>query len=84
MAEKRRGKYFSVVSTGRRGFSKLEEESVPQDIKKQTTWRMKKFNRWWVKKIECDLELMLPTELNGIFRRFNAEVEVSKERPVAN
>ena len=39
-----------------------------------------KIQRVVCKKIVCDLELILPTELNGILRRFYAEVKTNKKK----
>ena len=59
---------------------KLEADCVPINTKKQTSRGLKKFTQWLEKrKISCDLYTMSPTELNGILRKFFAEVKTNKK-----
>ena len=59
---------------------KLEADSVPVNTKKQTSWGLKKFTQWLEKrKISCDLHTVSPAELNGILRKFFAEVKTNKK-----
>ena len=59
---------------------KLEADCVPVNTKKQTSWGLKKFTQWLEKrKISCDLHTVSPTELNGILRKFFAEVKTNKK-----
>ena len=53
---------------------------MPVNTKKQTSWGLKKFTQWLEKrKISCDLHTVSPTELNGILRKFFAEVKTNKK-----
>ena len=59
---------------------KLEAHCMPVNTKKQTSWGLKKFTQWLEKrKISCDLHTVSPTELNGILRKFFAEVKTNKK-----
>ena len=59
---------------------KLEADCVPVNTKKQTSWGLKKFTQWIDKrKITCDLHTASPTGLNGIQRKFFAEVKTNKK-----
>ena len=59
---------------------KLEADSVPVNTKKQTSWGLKKFTQWLEeRKISCDLHTVSPAELNGILRKFLAEVKTNKK-----
>ena len=58
---------------------KLEGDSIPKNTKTQTSWGLKKFTQWLEKrKINCDLLTLSPAELNGILRRFYAEVKTNQ------
>ena len=53
---------------------------MPVNTKKQTSWGLKKFTQWLEKrKISCDLHTVSPAELNGILRKFFAEVKTNKK-----
>ena len=50
---------------------KLEDDCVPVNTKKQTSWGLKKFTQWLEeRKISCDRHTVSPTELNKILRIF--------------
>ena len=56
---------------------------MPENTKKQTPWGLKKFTQWLEKrKISCDLHIVSPAELNGILRRFYAEVKTNKKTDI--
>ncbi|KAL9950919.1 hypothetical protein ACROYT_G043491 [Oculina patagonica] len=60
---------------------RIEEESMPENTKKQTAWGMKKFNQWRDKRqIEVDLHSVSATEFSGILRKFYAEVKTNKKK----
>ena len=60
---------------------KLEEESIPKNTKKQTSWGIRKFEKWCQRRrIVCDLAVIGATDLSGILRRFYAEVKTIKDK----
>ena len=57
---------------------------MPENTKKQTTWGLKKFIQWLEnRKKSCDLHIVSPAQLNGILRRFYAEVKTNKNTDLA-
>ena len=53
---------------------------MPENTKTQTSWGLEKFNQWLEKRqISCDLQTVSPAELNGVLRRFYAEVKTNKK-----
>ena len=60
---------------------KLEEESIPKNTKKQTSWGIRKFEKWSQRRrIVCDLAVVGATDLSSILRRFYAEVKTIKDK----
>ena len=59
---------------------KLEEEYIPKNTKKQTSWGIRKFEKWCQRRrIVCDLSVLGATDLSGILRTFYAEVKTIKD-----
>ena len=81
MDETSEDKNSQTSQLGEEELRKIEEESVPENAKKQTSWGMKKFNDWRTKrKIACDLDSVSPSELNEILRKFYAEVKTNQKK----
>ena len=60
---------------------KLEEESIPKNTKQQTSWGIRKFEKWCQRRrIVCDLAVVGATDLSSILRRFYAEVKTIKDK----
>ena len=59
--------------------NKLEETSKPQSTNNATKSGVKKFTTWLVRRgLECDWATVSPDDLNGLLRRFYAEVKHNK------
>ena len=63
----------------------LEEESIPKNTKKQTSWGIRKFEKWCQRRrIVCDLAVVGATDLSSILRRFHAEVKTIKDKRISH
>jgi len=68
---------------GLEDLNKLEAKGQPENTKRATSWRIKKFEKWCDKrKLKVDFNCVKLIELNELLQKFYTEVKSEKGQPL--